>query len=79
MDENDENSYKQIESIAFFKKDVKPAWEDPKNQAGGDFQIKFGDASAEDIDRIWKRFVFEILGGLFALDDKVGVLTISLT
>ncbi len=71
MDENDENSYKQIESIALFKEGIQPAWEDEKNKTGGDFQIKLGDVTLQDINLIWKKVAFEILGGLFGLDDRV--------
>lgn len=42
-----------IDAISFFKKGIKPIWEDDKNSKGHDVSTKFIGATAEEIDRIY--------------------------
>ena len=52
----------RVNSINFFKKDIKPSWEDEANKNGGRlvFQIE---KSQENFQEIYEALVFYFLGG----------------
>jgi len=60
-----------MEAVAFFKDSIKPAWEDPENQKGGEFQLKLIDPYAPEIDELWKALVFDVMSGDLEMADKV--------
>eukprot|EP00117_Sycon_ciliatum_P004810 scpid105193/ scgid9022/ Eukaryotic translation initiation factor 4E-2; Protein LOSS OF SUSCEPTIBILITY TO POTYVIRUS 1; eIF(iso)4E; eIF-(iso)4F 25 kDa subunit; eIF-(iso)4F p28 subunit; eIF4Eiso protein; mRNA cap-binding protein len=55
----------------FFRKGIKPAWEDERNANGGDFTIKFTIPLEESIDAIWEEMVFALVGESFPSPDKI--------
>ena len=57
-----------------FKNGVEPKWEDPANQVGGSFILEYllqPDTSQDDIDCLWRRIVFSIVGNSFPYADQV--------
>jgi len=60
------NTSQQRPSIALFRQDIKPAWEDPRNEHGGAFSFMVRNG----IDEVWEELVFYLIGGDF--DKKVG-------
>jgi len=66
-----EGQTKQIESVAFFKDGIMPAWEDAKNAVGGEYHIKMMDAHPPEIDNFWKCLIFDLMGGDLGFEDKI--------
>merc|ERR1719313_1513116 len=55
-----------IDSISFFRHDVRPEWEDPLNKKGGHFQFQlkvnsFGDKYGQ-LDEYWNNLVLGMIG-----------------
>ena len=68
-----ESQVKQIDSVAFFKHDIKPAWEDPQNSGGGEFQLKLVDPYPQEINNLWEALVFDLMSGDLDMSDKVRI------
>jgi hypothetical protein len=47
-------------SIACFKDETKPAWEDPRNKDGGAFIFL---TTGEEVDGVWRDLLFYVVGG----------------
>jgi translation initiation factor 4E len=54
-------------SLALFREDIKPAWEDHRNAQGGAFSFRLPTA---EINRFWEALLFHVIGGHF--DNIVG-------
>jgi len=66
-----ETKVKQIESVAFFKTGIKPAWEDPLNEKGGEFHLRLIDPYPPEIDDLWKAIVFDLLSGDLEMVERI--------
>jgi len=51
---------RSVEAISFFKRGIKPAWEDEKNVRGGDLSTKFSGASSQEVDEIYHYLLMNI-------------------
>lgn len=54
-----------------FREGVEPKWEDPANESGGSFIVELKDFTSEDIDLVWKTFVFQLTGNTFPYAELV--------
>lgn len=57
-----------VSSVMLFREGIKPAWEDPMNASGGEFQFRlprkcFGPSTLGLADELWNNLVLGILGG----------------
>jgi len=66
-----EHQVKQIDSVAFFKHDIKPAWEDPQNANGGEFQLKLVDPYPQEINNLWEALVFDLMSGDLEMSERI--------
>ena len=73
-----ENKIKQIESVAFFKTNIKPAWEDPLNEKGGEFHLRLVDPYPQEIDDLWRAIVFDLMSGDLGMAERVSFLRITM-
>lgn len=63
----------------FFKKDIKPEWEDPKNHHGGKWVISLvpEELGPDVITKFWGRIMFSIIGNNFINNENVNGFYIS--
>ena len=47
---------KNVESLCLFKKDIKPMWEDPANETGGEYQCRQS-FELHELDILWEALV----------------------
>lgn len=63
-DENGAQTY--IEALMFFRKGIRPAWEDPQNAKGGHFQLSIQPRTANSsatLDELWNNIVLGTVSG----------------
>ena len=65
------NAELKIGSIALFKDDIEPKWEDPSNQHGGEYSIKFNGSESSEIVSMWETIIFTLIGNCSELASEV--------
>jgi hypothetical protein len=58
-------------AICFFKKGVRPAWEDQINHFGGDFSAIVKIKTRESLKEKWDQFVKRLIGSYYEYSDNV--------
>jgi Eukaryotic initiation factor 4E len=48
-------------SIALFRDEIEPKWEDPKNANGGRFEFMTEPIDAESLDILWETFILHLI------------------
>ena len=66
-----DETFKALESIGFFRRDIHPIWEDPENEKGGTFALKIDGMESEDINKFWENFVYDIIGETIPFIERV--------
>lgn len=62
----------QISAVNLFRNDIVPAWADPENKAGGEYQIYLDDTmKPETIDEIWQDLVLLLIGETLKSSEQV--------
>ena len=63
----------------FFKKDIKPEWEDKANEHGGKWVVSLGcsELGLDVINKFWGRVMFSIIGNNFINSDHINGFYIS--
>lgn len=51
-----------------FRHHIKPTWEDPSNEKGGKWSVRFRKGVA---DRLWEKLLLAIIGNQFELTDEI--------
>jgi hypothetical protein len=60
---------KKINSIEFFKKDIEPRWEDPRNENGG--RLVFQVAKSDKSNDIYTNLIFYLIGEKFEMSERL--------
>ena len=60
----------KISSLAMFKTGVIPAWEDPNNRLGGDFNLKVS-CNEDNTNKVWNSLVLDIVTDNFPHTERV--------
>ena len=55
----------KIGSLALFRDNIRPEWEDPKNMHGGEYSVKFNGGDKNEIINMWQTIIFSVVGGTF--------------
>jgi hypothetical protein len=54
-----------------FKDGIHPKWEDPLNSIGGSLILELKDITAPEIDLLWKKICFALIGNNISHCDKI--------
>ena len=61
-----------------FAKGIEPAWEDPANEVGGRWQIRYGKHQPQISDKLWEDLVMGVVGEQFTYPDEINGIVISI-
>ena len=61
----------KIGSIALFKSNIMPTWEDKENSKGGEYGFKITGDNGAELSKLWEKLVFTLIGELSELVDDV--------
>lgn len=61
----------QIDCFMFFRKDIRPEWEDKKNEEGGHLLLQLKQPSPRFVNALWAALVFALLGEAWDHSERV--------
>lgn len=63
---------KPNDAMMMFRENVQPEWEDPSNQAGGEWRVSFPPAQfSKTIDSCWENLLMWVIGEIFSHSEEV--------
>lgn len=71
--DDNENNLRAVDAISFFKKGIKPIWEDAKNKNGYDLWTKFTSCCATEVDEIYHYLLTSIISSEYPFLEDVRI------